>query len=202
MLTASNGVVKITRESGDQITEATGRLINVTAPVNFIPQAWVATFQSEYEISSVFFRDVDYAAIYNQNFSASQNQTVTWSGGEGSTGPITDAIVRIKGPLTEIRMTDYASGTGFKIVRSLTSSDYMYVDTSLWSAWVTTSDTAWTTTGTDVSGLIDPNVPGMLQLTPFISGTPDARIVNVVYYFVGHTSGMTNVAIRAKRSFL
>lgn len=82
----------------------------------------------------------------------------------GLSAPVQDALVRVKGPITNPEVTD-ASGAFFALTGSLTASQYLRFDSASGRAWRTTSDT-WSG-GDEVSGLVDYGGPrGVFEITP------------------------------------
>ena len=82
----------------------------------------------------------------------------------GLSVPVQDAIVRVKGSITGLRVTD-SSGSWFEYPPNIPSTSYLRFHSDTGEAYVTTSDT-WTG-GTDVSGVIDFNGPrGRFEITP------------------------------------
>ncbi|HML52387.1 MAG TPA: hypothetical protein PKD84_13405 [Propionicimonas sp.] len=131
---------------------------------------------------------------------------------QGSSAPITDAIVRLKGPHAGLfTITDAATGTGLsQSTASLTGSQYLYMDAGGFRSWISASDSAWTGVGTDVSANLDYPAAGILQLWPVVepavgdssfaaASTPTVRISAT-----GGTgrTGDTTLAVYAGRSFL
>lgn len=206
--------VKITRVAGGYETEAYGRLIAISSQDEFAPNGsittraksystgWMISFSSEFEITSVFFRDVDFVPPWNETFSSATSQSIYWAGGDDSSAPITDAVFRFAGPLDYVTVTDPVSGTGFSVKRGIISGEYLYVDTGNWDAWVSESADAWTISGIVINGFLDSNANGMLQMTPGIGASPYARTITLDYLIAGHQTNTTKVAIRAKRAYL
>lgn len=82
----------------------------------------------------------------------------------GSSAPIQDAIVRIKGATTGIQVTDTA-GSWFTYAPALSSTQYLRFESETGRAFVTATDT-WTG-GTEVSGDVDFGGPrGVFEITP------------------------------------
>lgn len=91
----------------------------------------------------------------------------------GASAPITDAIVRVKGPHTgTVTITDAATGRGLtQESATLSGSQYLYMDAARLRSWISASATAWDGTGTDVSEHLDYPVGGPLQLWPRVEAS-------------------------------
>lgn len=131
---------------------------------------------------------------------------------QGSSAPITDAIVRLKGPHSGIfTLTDAATGTGLsQAATSLTGSQYLYLDAARLRSWVSASDSQWTPGGTDVSQHLDYPGAGPLQLWPVVepavgdssfAAASEPRVRISATGGSGRT-GDTTLAVYAGRSFL
>lgn len=72
-----------------------------------------------------------------------------------STGPITDALIRVKGAFSTARVIDAITGDQLDITAPVTASQYVVIDTATWSARLVTSDT-WTG-GTDFTQHVETN---------------------------------------------
>ncbi|WP_336633456.1 MULTISPECIES: hypothetical protein [unclassified Microbacterium] len=102
---------------------------------------------------------------------------VTWSLGstisERITGlagsaPVDDWKIRCRGPLTSIRVTDTATGTGISWAGSVASNRWLHITGA--AARVATTSTAWNVGGSDASGGISLHPAGLLSLTPTRQG--------------------------------
>lgn len=98
----------------------------------------------------------------------------------GISAPVQDAIVRVRGACTGLRVTDDATGSWFDYAGDLLASNYLRFESATGRAWVTTSDT-WTG-GTEVSGQIDLDGPrGVFELGPMLAvGDPSTRVATLV----------------------
>jgi hypothetical protein len=131
---------------------------------------------------------------------------------QGSSAPITDAVVRLKGPHTgAVSITDAATGTGLsQAATALTGSQYLYLDAARLRSWVSASDVQWTPAGTDVSQHLDYPGAGPLQLWPVVepavgdasfAAASEPRVRISATGGSGRT-GDTSLAVYAGRSFL
>lgn len=89
----------------------------------------------------------------------------------GLAAPVQDALVRLRGPLTNPQVIDVASGAFVAIDGTIPADRWVRFDMATVRAWETTTDT-WTggaevTDSTDFGGPRD-----AFELTPFLPGTP------------------------------
>ncbi|GAA0403129.1 hypothetical protein GCM10009530_63900 [Microbispora corallina] len=124
----------------------------------------------------------------------------------GSTAPITDALLRFKGPATDPTMTDNVTGVTVAYTGTLTGSQRLLIDCGRFRAARVTTDTWDLSAGADVTGGIYSTGPGSssrwLHLTPGISGSdPFSRAITVTTTALG-TDGTSRAEIRARRSHL
>lgn len=131
---------------------------------------------------------------------------------QGSSAPITDAVVRLKGPHTgAVSITDAATGTGLsQSPVSLSSSQYLYMDAGRLRSWFSANASAWAGGGTDASANLDYPGPGPLQLWPVVepavgdasfAAASEPRVRISATGGTGRT-GDTTLAVYAGRSFL
>ena len=116
----------------------------------------------------------------------------------GLSAPVQDALVRVKGAATGLRVTDSAS-SWFTYTGSLTASQYLRFEPARGRAFVTTSDT-WTG-GTEVSGDIDFGGPrGSFEISPAWTTNPAVR-AGVLTVATATRSG-ASVQVRGMGAFL
>ncbi|PRA13361.1 hypothetical protein CQ010_01560 [Arthrobacter sp. MYb211] len=75
--------------------------------------------------------------------------------GMDGTGPISDALIRFKGAFATARIRDIVTGDQVDVNTPATSTEYVVVDCTEWTAHRVTSDT-WTG-GTDISAFVSSN---------------------------------------------
>jgi hypothetical protein len=131
---------------------------------------------------------------------------------QGSSAPITDAIVRLKGPHAgAFSITDVATGTGLsQSPVSLSDSQYLYMDAGRLRSWFSANASAWAGGGTDASATLDYPGPGPLQLWPVVEpavGDASFAAASEPRVRIGATGGSgrtsaTELAVYAGRSFL
>jgi hypothetical protein len=128
----------------------------------------------------------------------------------GSTAPITDALIRITGPATNITVRDVASGGSVGLLTSgsntLAAGQRLLIDAIAMRAALVTTDTWDVTTGTDRTGLISVFGPGSanrwIHLTPAMAvQDPFSRAVLVSCTATG-TTAASGLEVRARRSYL
>ena len=128
------------------------------------------------------------------------SQTVEVASLAGSSGAITQGVVRVRGPLTSLSLTCPRSGTGLSWAGSLTSTQHLYLDIATLRAWKTTSESLWAPGGTDESARVDYPPAGQLQVWPRV--TADSTVVELLVAVAGQSAETTAMVVRAGRSFL
>lgn len=114
------------------------------------------------------------------------------------TMPISDAMVRVLGPINSLAVQDNVSQTGFTWSgANVTGAQYLLVDMHSYTAWVK-SGSDYNLSGTNVSALLRSTGVGWLSLVPGISGDTSASSITVVG---GGTSGATVATLRARSAY-
>lgn len=118
-------------------------------------------------------------------------------------GPVADAVLRVRGPFSVVAVVDDASGTGISWSgTALVSTDYLFVDLATLTARKSTSSSAWTTGGSDVSGGLSRQALGSLQLQPTPSiADPAIPECSVTVTGTGF-AGTTALTVRAQPAYL
>lgn len=118
----------------------------------------------------------------------------------GSNAPITDALIRVKGGFSELTIGDAVSGHTIRIATTLTSTEYIVIDTSAWTARKVTTDT-WSG-GTVVDTVCTPSrgAGPMLTFEPALMG-PGSFAYRITTAGANLT-GSPQVEVRAKKSYL
>jgi hypothetical protein len=128
----------------------------------------------------------------------------------GSTAPITDALIRVTGPATNITITDVASGGSVGLLTSgsntLSASQRLLIDANAMRAALVTTDTWDMTAGSDRTGVISVFGPfsanRWLHLTPAMAvQDPFSRAVLISCTASG-TGAASGLEIRARHSYL
>ncbi len=188
----------LSRTSGALVCSAPASLVSV-APDEF-RTADEATFEVVLAIPGAFLRDL--AAITSAPIAATTDVTAPVAALAGGTGPITDAVVRVQGPLTTVQLLDVVTGTGLSWSGVLGSAEYVFLDAGSLTARRGTSATAWTTGGTAVSGALDYPAPGPLALWPRMAAADPTDRPVTVKVTGGGRGATTAVTIQARRAYL
>ena len=177
------------RTSGGRTAEAEARLVSLTPDLFVYPT--LARYLLTLALPGVFFRDP--APILSLAIAAQANVAAApLTALAGGSGPISDAVVRVVGPCTQVSVSDPASGTGLSWSGSLAAGSYLYLDAASLSARISTSAAAWDSGGTVVTGGLDYPGAGPLQLWP----QPAISVTGV------GRAATTTVMVRARRAFL
>ncbi|SEU46631.1 hypothetical protein [Nonomuraea wenchangensis] len=147
--------------------------------------------------------------------------TATWQGAAntadqpiatlaGSTAPVTDALIRVTGPATNITVRDVATQGAVGLLaagaNSITASERLLIDAAAMRAAIVTTDTWDLAGGTDRTGVISVFGPGSasrwIHLTPAMAvGDPFSRAVLISCTATG-TTAASKLEVRARRSYL
>ncbi|GGM65236.1 hypothetical protein GCM10012275_39750 [Longimycelium tulufanense] len=123
---------------------------------------------------------------------------------DGSTAPVLDAILRITGPVTDLRITDMATGGWVSYPGTLAATRALRLHCGRMDAHEAAS-IAWDGTGANATGRIVTGGPGsgfrFLALTPAAVTSAHDRGVRVLVEGTG-TSEATLIELRARRAFL
>lgn len=118
----------------------------------------------------------------------------------GGSAPITDAIIRFKGPFNGVvAVSDPTSGAALSWEGTLTATQYVFLNADTLKAHISTSATAWTT-GTDATSGLDYPPPGPLVLTP--SALAGGVSYSLNYSRPAVLASADAVGVRAERRFL
>lgn len=186
------------------------RVADVTVIAASEPELWVgaarARLTAVVEVPSVYWRD---------------ETTTTWEGSAnttgqavttlaGSTAPITDALIRVTGPATNITIRDVATQGAVGLLtsgsNSLTASERLLIDAAAMRAALVTTDTWDLVAGTDRTGVISVFGPGSasrwLHLTPAVAlADPFSRAV-LINCTASGTTVASKLEVRARRAYL
>jgi hypothetical protein len=151
-----------------------------------------------FRVPSAFWRDtatVDAGAGINLT-----SATTTLAQLAGSTGPIPDALIQVRGAFTQATLTDPVSGDSITISGGGTGTEYVVIDTANWTARKQTSNTWSTTGGTNwINNVVSNRGSGpMMSLNPdFSTGAGRVQLTTI-----GTGTASAQATVRAKRSFL
>lgn len=196
---ARPGEVMVTRISEGQTTRAACRLVSMSEPDGlFIAQ--VATMTVVLRVPGVFFRG---EPIISAPYSLAVDRLVDIPTLSGSTAPITDSVLRVRGPLDRVSATDPSTRTGISWSGDLAADQYLYLNTDALTARRTTAANAWEVGGEPVSGAVDYPVAGPLQIWPALTTAgPLVRPCQLQLSASGPRTTATEFTIRGRRAFL
>ncbi|MEU6789965.1 hypothetical protein ABZ912_63230 [Nonomuraea angiospora] len=165
-----------------------------------------ARFSVVVEVPGVYWRD-EAVTAWAGNANASDQVITTLA---GSTAPITDALIRVTGPATNITVKDVASQGAVGLLtsgsNSLTAGQRLLIDAAAMRAALVTTDTWDLTTGTDRTGVISVFGPfsanRWIHLTPAMAvGDPFSRAV-LISCTASSTTAASALEVRARRAYL
>jgi hypothetical protein len=186
------------RYSGGLVTAAPAQFVSLS-PGEFVPDVG-AFFTVALAVPGVFLRgaSADTAPVV-----VTDGDTVTLATLAGSTGPVPDAVLRVRGGATSVQLVDAVTGTGLSWAGlALASTDYLFLHAATLTARRSTNPAAWATGGAVVTGQLDYPGPGPLQLWPAMEGTdPADRRVKLTVTGTGFDA-TTALAVRAQPSYL
>ncbi|WP_188197213.1 hypothetical protein [Nonomuraea sp. SYSU D8015] len=186
------------------------RVADVTIVAASEPELWVgaarARLTAVVEVPSVYWRD-ETVTTWEGSANASGQPITTLA---GSTAPITDSLIRVTGPATNITIRDAATQGAVGLLtsgsNSITASERLLIDSAAMRAAVVTTDIWDLAAGTDRTGVISVFGPGSasrwLHLTPAVAvGDPFSRAVLISCSGSGVTAA-SKLEVRARRAYL
>ncbi|WP_336214376.1 hypothetical protein [Nonomuraea sp. LPB2021202275-12-8] len=191
-------------EAGTIVREAQVTITAVSEPDVRIGAAR-ARVTAVVRVPGVYWRDEITSTWTGSANTASQPVTTL----AGSTGPITDALIRITGPAVNPTVVDVATGGTVMRPSGLLAGERLLIDCAAMRASKATIDTWDLTPGpdvTDVTGTIQATGPGSafrwLHLVPAVGVLdPFSRVV-LVTTTATSTTVASKIEIRARRSYL
>lgn len=129
----------------------------------------------------------------------------------GSTATIREGVIRLTGPIdSEVAIRALTRDSNLSVVTAadavfnspLTAGQYLYIDLKTFTARRSSSSTAWSTGGTDVTEFLDYDTRGPLRLIPtrFNTGSTNREVrIRVV---AAGTSAASEIEVRAERTYL
>jgi hypothetical protein len=181
-------------------SSAPADLINVTPTDHHLAGAGTAArFSVQLTVPSVFLRAA----------SADSTPTVVTNGATvpvahlaAGTAPVTDAILRLVGPLDQIEVLDQVTGTGVSWTGTLDAGEYLFLNAASLTARVSSTATDWTSGGTNESTTLSYPGAGPLQIWPRMAGVdPAVRAANLTVNGVGFDA-TTALTVRAAPAYL
>lgn len=188
----SNQPVKLTRYRDATTETADGQLVSSTTPA-YEHVRNVLDVQIVMNIPGGSWRSV---STSDQSFAAGAGQSVTVA--NLSTRPITDALIRIPGPVGTVTITDNTSQTGISWTNaslSVPTGSYLLIDPSIMVAKIVSTDTWDITIGTPASARLVYTGYGPLTLTSRRTGVSATATSSLTVQLSG---GSGPVVIRAK----
>lgn len=151
-------------------------------------------------VPGVFFRG---SVVSGFASAVSNGSTVSVSHLAVGSGPVGDAVLRFRGPLTSVSVADEASGTGISWEGSLTEGQYLYLLPESLTARRSTSSSAWASGGSNVTGGVDYPPSGVLQLWPVMVDAAEPGVRDVRLRVEGAGFGQTSsLLVRGAPAYL
>ena len=180
--------------------------VTTSAPVEFVtasPGQFLADVLADMSVQlavpGVFFRA---ASVDSTAEIVTTGEAVSLPGLAVGTGPVGDAALRIRGAATSVSVVDVVSATGISWTGALLGTEYLYLHPASATARRSTSATAWTTGGDDVSGGLSYPAPGLLQIWPRMAAAdPAVRSARVTVTGAGFDA-TTALTVRAQPAYL
>lgn len=166
------------------------------SPVGYGPADQTVDAEFMIRLNRAFWRDASESTTDAVSLSSATVVTTFWS---GMSAPVQDAIVRVKGANTTLRVED-SSGAWFTYGEALGGTEYLRFESETGRAYLTTSD-VWTG-GTEVSGDIDFGGPrGRFEILPKLAtGDPSSRSAELTITTATRTS--SSIQVRGKAAHL
>lgn len=175
--------------------EAVGRLLSSSVEAFHEAKGWAKDL-FVVEIPSGSWRDVSTTTTTAVDITQFTVNSTFFS---GISAPVQDALIRIKGPVTDVQVQD-SGGSFMKIIGSVASGVYVRFDMKTGRAWATTTDT-WSG-GTEVTGDVDFGGPrSYFEITPHLQ-TPTDPSVRVAKLTTTATVGGGQLQVRGKSAYL
>jgi hypothetical protein len=174
--------------------EARARLRGSSPDRVFPRNEWIdATFLVE--ITEAYWRD---KATTTTPITPLTSASVELSVFAGGSAPVSDAMIRIQGATTGVRVTD-ASGA-WVTLPDCAAGQYVRFESKTGQCFRTTTDT-WVG-GTEISGLVDFGGPrGNFEITPVLAaGDPTSRVGKLTV--TSATRASSSVAVRGKAAYI
>lgn len=185
------------RSSGGLVTSAPVELVSIS-PSQFVADTF-ADVSVQLAVPGVFLRS---ASVDSTPEVVTTGEVVSLPGLAVGTGPVGDAVLRIRGAATSVSVVDVVSGTGISWTGTLLATEYLYLHPATATATRSTSSTAWDWTVTDVSGGLSYPAPGLLQIWPRMTAAdPAAKSARVTVTGTGF-DGTTALTVRAQPAYL
>lgn len=197
MRTGSNNPVVVRRLEADQTLSAQMQLLSMSEPDFYCAAGMVTTTIMLHNPSGMW-----------QSITTTEQQLATpgtdqfLSVAAASSGPITNALFRVRGPISNITVRDNTNDTGFQWQLSpvISASQYLLVDCGSYTAWRNTTD-SWEERSADVSSGLRTTGNGMLNLVSMPSFVIGNNSSSVTVTTAG-TSGNTQLHVLARQTHI
>ena len=165
-MTGQNNPVVLRRETEDHNAFAHVQLLTMSEPDFYCAAGIVDTVMVFHNPSG---RWQDARTPEDQTLTLPGAQQIVVAAAESS-APITEALFRVKGPVSSINIRNPYNDTGFNwfAPTSLGANQWAIIDTKNYQAWVNTTDD-WDARQTDVSRTLYTEGNGMLSMTPLVT---------------------------------
>lgn len=192
----SNNPIVVRRESANLITFTHAQLLSMSEP-----DFWCAAGQVHTVIllhnPSGRWQHVD---LEEQVLDVPGAQQMIVTAMESS-APITNALFRVRGPLSSITIRNPYNDTGFSWswTAPIGALEYLLVDTENYQAWINSTN-SWDAREGDVSSRLLTEGNGMLSLTPIPGLTPGSN-TNLTSVSASGQGANTQLTVRSRRTF-
>lgn len=194
----SNSPVTLRRESENGFTSTFAQLESMDRP-DFHCAAGMVTTTMSFHCPSGRWQDIN--ATEQQLSIPGTDQTVVFA--SESSGPVTDAMVRVQGPLGTLEVRDNTNNTGFEWTApgsGIPAGEYLLVNCADFTAWHKLDD-AWENGGTNVGSTLQSTGNGMLALVPDVGFTLGSNSSSVTVT-AGGTTASSQMHILGRRTYI
>lgn len=200
LLLQTDRLIQLVQHTGpSESRTALGRVVSAVEPTASTPLLDRYKLQIVVNIPGVFWSD-PVGPVVSQGPAATVTGAFALPLLAGGSAPITDAIIRFKGPFNGVvAVSDPASGAGLSWSGTLTATQYAFLNADTLKAHISTSATSWNT-GTDATSGLDYPPPGPLVLTP--SALAGGVSYSLNYSRPAALTSVDAVGVRAERRFL
>lgn len=191
LMGALAGAKTLSRRAGGVTHTASVEFVSATDPkYNIIGKELTA--KCVFRVNDVAWRGEETTWVQTSPVANTFYQVTTVN---GANYPTNDGLVMVKGPGTDIRVTDQHSGTWLSIAMALGASDKARVNCEDFSVFVG-PDVTWDSGGVDMSG--------KLGLSGSVFSVTPGRVSNDPLYTAAFlkTSGGTELSFRGKAAYL
>lgn len=196
-------------------------LLGGNRPVILVREVGTETTTAQVQLESMTQPDFNYAGNFVTTTMVFHNPSGRWRASEAeeqflslntpnqallaasrSNAPISDALIRVRGPVSRVEVVNDANGTGliWQSTSTISASRWLLIDCEGFTAWSNTNSN-WETRGDNVSRWLLTQGNGPLTLTPITS----LNTVNNSSAFsvqASGTSSQTQVHVRARRTYV